>query len=41
MDDVADFVTDYINSDVSTFPAEACHQLTFHRFWASWQATGL
>jgi len=40
MDDVADFVTDYINSDVSTSFAEVCHRPTFHRFWASWQSTG-
>ena len=25
MDDVADFVTDYINSDVSVFITEVCH----------------
>ena len=40
MDDVADFVTDYINSDVSVFLAEAYHQPTFHRFWASLRSIG-
>ena len=32
MDDVADFVTDYINSDVSEFPIGVCHQPIFGRF---------
>ena len=40
MDDVADFVTDYINSDVSLFIAEVHHQPTFRRFWAWWRSTG-
>ena len=40
MDDVADFVIDYINSDVSEFLAEVYPQPTFHRFWASSRSTG-
>ena len=40
MDDVADFVIDYINSDVSEFLAEVYLQPTFHRFWASLRSTG-
>ena len=35
MGDVADFVTDYINSDVSVFITEVYRQLTVRRFWAS------
>ena len=40
MDDVADFVTDYINSDVSIFITEAYHRPTFRRFWALSRSTG-
>ena len=40
MDDVADFVTDYINSDVSMFLVEVYHEPTFHRFWVSSRSIG-
>ena len=40
MDDVADFVTDYINSDVSVFFTGVYHQPTFRRFWVLLQSTG-
>ena len=33
MDDVAEFVTDYINADVRAFFTEVCYRLTFHRCW--------
>ena len=40
MDDVADFVTDYINSDVSVSFVKVYRRPTFHRFWALWRSTG-
>lgn len=40
MDDVADFVTDYINSDVSVFPIGMYHQSIFRRFWVLSRSTG-
>ena len=40
MDDVADFVVDYINSDVSVFFTGVYHQPIFRRFWVLSQSTG-
>ena len=40
MDDVADFVTDYINSDVSVFFVGVCYQPIFRRFWVLLRSTG-
>ena len=40
MDDVADFVTEYINSDVSVFCTGLYHRSTFRRFWVLSRSTG-